>query len=47
MAFEFVRVRWNWSLRSAITALLPLLALELIFLGANLLKIHDGGYIPY
>ena len=46
MAFEFVRKRWNWSVTTAVAALLPLLALELVFLGANLLKIHDGGYIP-
>ncbi len=46
MAFEFVRVRWNWSLWMAIAALAPLLALELVFLGANLLKLHDGGYVP-
>ncbi|TCL75842.1 potassium transporter Kup [Rhizobium sp. BK251] len=46
MAFEFVRVRWNWSMPVAVAAILPLLALEFIFLGANLLKIHDGGYIP-
>jgi len=46
MAFEFVRTRWNWSVLVASIVLLPLLALELIFLGANLLKIHDGGYIP-
>ncbi|APO73761.1 potassium transporter protein Kup 1 [Rhizobium etli 8C-3] len=46
MAFEFVRTRWNWSIPTATVVLLPLLLLELIFLGANLLKIHDGGYIP-
>jgi KUP system potassium uptake protein len=46
MAFEFVRVRWNWSIPVATIVLAPLLVLELIFLGANLLKIHDGGYIP-
>ncbi|MDI7861515.1 potassium transporter Kup [Rhizobiaceae bacterium n13] len=46
MFFEFVRVRWQWSIGLAIVALLPLLALELIFLGANLLKIHDGGWVP-
>jgi KUP system potassium uptake protein len=46
MAFEFVRVRWNWSLPVAITVLLPLVLLEMVFLGANLLKIRDGGYIP-
>ncbi len=46
MAFEFVRVRWNWSVLTATAVLAPLLVLELIFLGANLIKIHDGGYIP-
>ena len=44
--FEFVRTRWNWPLYLAIAVLLPLFLLELVFLGANLLKIHDGGYIP-
>ncbi|WP_414709273.1 potassium transporter Kup [Rhizobium sp.] len=46
MAFEFVRVRWNWTLPMAIAVLTPLLLLEFVFLGANLLKIHDGGYVP-
>ncbi len=46
MAFEFVRVRWNWSLPLTIIVLMPLFVLEMVFLGANLLKIHDGGYIP-
>lgn len=46
MAFEFVRKQWHWSLPAAIAGLLPLLMLELVFLGANLFKIHDGGYVP-
>jgi len=46
MAFEFVRVRWNWTLPMAIAVLAPLVLLEFVFLGANLLKIHDGGYVP-
>ncbi|WP_459458714.1 potassium transporter Kup [Rhizobium sp. No.120] len=46
MAFEFVRVRWNWTLPMAVAVLTPLLLLEFVFLGANLLKIHDGGYVP-
>ncbi|MDQ0455006.1 potassium transporter Kup [Rhizobium paknamense] len=46
MAFEFVRVKWKWSVLLALLLLTPLLALEMVFLGANLLKIHDGGYIP-
>ncbi|WP_026187334.1 potassium transporter Kup [Ensifer sp. BR816] len=46
LAFEFLRARWNWSAWWAAAALLPLLALEIVFLGANMLKIHDGGYVP-
>jgi KUP system potassium uptake protein len=46
MFFEFVRSRWNWSLWLALTVLLPLFLLEMVFLGANLLKVHDGGYVP-
>lgn len=44
--FEFARVRWNWPTPVAFLVLLPLFCLELIFLGANLLKIHEGGYVP-
>ncbi|MCJ9754205.1 potassium transporter Kup [Neorhizobium sp. BETTINA12A] len=46
MAFEFVRIKWKWPQTFAICILAPLLALELVFLGANLLKIHDGGWVP-
>ncbi|MBB3966437.1 potassium transporter Kup [Rhizobium metallidurans] len=46
MTFEFVRARWNWSVLTATAVLAPLFTLELIFLGANLIKIYDGGYIP-
>ncbi|MBB4006947.1 potassium transporter Kup [Allorhizobium taibaishanense] len=46
MAFEFVRKKWKWSVIVALAVIVPLLALEMVFLGANLLKIHDGGYIP-
>lgn len=46
LAFEFLRARWNWSVAGAASVLLPLLALEFVFLGANMLKIHDGGYVP-
>ncbi|SMC92485.1 potassium transporter Kup [Rhizobium sp. RU36D] len=46
MAYQFIRSRWRWSVLLSMAMLLPLLALEMVFLGANLLKIHDGGYIP-
>ena len=38
MFFEFVRKRWQWSIWLALAVLTPLLVLELIFLGANLLN---------
>lgn len=37
---------WKWSLWLAAAVVLPLISLELVFLGANLLKVLDGGYIP-
>ena len=46
MAFSLVRTRWNWSTTTSIILLLPLFLLELVFLGANMLKVHDGGYVP-
>lgn len=46
LAFQFVRVFWGWSALTSVAILLPLLLLECVFLGANLLKIHDGGYVP-
>ena len=46
LAFEFLRIRWRWRPLAAAAALAPLFLLELTFLGANLLKVHDGGYVP-
>jgi KUP system potassium uptake protein len=46
LAFEFLRKRWRWKPLAAAAILTPLFLLELTFLGANLLKVHDGGYVP-
>ena len=46
MSFQFLRSVWSWSPVAAAAILLPLLILETVFLGANLLKIHDGGWVP-
>jgi KUP system potassium uptake protein len=46
MFFDFVRYQWKWSLPLSLVVVLPLTVLELVFLSANLLKIHDGGYVP-
>jgi KUP system potassium uptake protein len=44
--FEVTRQRWGWPLwRSALLALL-FLTIDLAFLGANVLKITHGGWVP-
>lgn len=37
---------WRWPLGLVLVLMLPLLALDLIFLGANALKIAEGGWMP-
>jgi KUP system potassium uptake protein len=41
----FVRV-WRWPVALAVAVVGPLLAVESLFLVANLTKFHDGGYVP-
>ena len=45
--FVVVRERWHWSLAKALPLLLLFLTFDLAFLGANLLKFFDGGYVPF
>jgi KUP system potassium uptake protein len=46
MAHQFLRQVWRYSFFTATALLLPLLVVEAVFLAANLLKIHDGGWVP-
>ncbi len=46
LTFDFLRTRWNWSLRLTLAVLVPLVAIETIFLMANLTKFFQGGYLP-
>ncbi len=46
MCVQYLRSVWGWSAVTSVLVLLPLLLLEVVFLGANLLKIHDGGWVP-
>ncbi len=38
--------RWNWNLYGTLLLCLVFAAIDLAFLGANLLKIFDGGWFP-
>jgi KUP system potassium uptake protein len=46
MAFVVIRRVWGWSLPVTAAVIAPLLLLDLAFLGANLLKVLHGGWVP-
>ncbi|WP_304192393.1 potassium transporter Kup [Phenylobacterium aquaticum] len=46
LAFIVVRHRWKWPLAGALALILPLLAVDFVFLGANGLKLLSGGFVP-
>ena len=46
MAFVVIRNVWNWSWMAAAALMLPFLFIDLTFLGANLLKVIEGGWVP-
>ena len=46
LAFNVARERGGWSLPAALVFLLVFLAIDLAFLGSNMLKIPDGGWLP-
>ena len=37
---------WKWPIWLAAAVIAPLLVIEFVFLGSNLLKVFDGGYVP-
>jgi KUP system potassium uptake protein len=46
MAFIVIWKSWKWSPWAAAALIVPFLLIDLIFLGANMLKIHEGGWMP-
>ncbi|MEO8123256.1 MAG: KUP/HAK/KT family potassium transporter [Burkholderiales bacterium] len=46
LAFNVARERGGWSLPAALALLVGFLAIDLSFLGANLMTIPDGGWLP-
>jgi KUP system potassium uptake protein len=46
MAIFVIWKYWKWPLWATLALMLPLLAIDVIFLGANSLKIIEGGYVP-
>ena len=46
LAFIVVRYRWKWPLWGALLLIAPLLSIDILFLGANGLKLLSGGFVP-
>ncbi len=46
LAFVIVWKLWRWPLWMALAVMTPFMLIDVIFLGANLLKIAEGGWLP-
>jgi KUP system potassium uptake protein len=46
MAIVVVYRGWRWPLWAALALIVPFLLIDVTFLGANLLKVFEGGWIP-
>ena len=46
MAFVVIWKVWRWSALAAAALMLPFFVIDLTFLGANLLKVVEGGWVP-
>ena len=46
LAYIVVRHRWRWSRPYALALILPFLGLDLVFFGANILRVIEGGWVP-
>ncbi len=46
MAFIVIRKVWKWSPWTAATLIAPFLLIDVTFLGANMLKVLEGGWMP-
>jgi KUP system potassium uptake protein len=46
MAFVVIWRVWNWSFWSAMLLMITFMVIDLVFLGANFLKVPEGGWVP-
>jgi KUP system potassium uptake protein len=46
LAYIVLTTHWQWSMPKALLLIVPLLALDLVFFGANVLRIVEGGWVP-
>ena len=46
LSYLVVRHSWNWSRPRAALLTVPFMALDLVFFGANILRVIEGGWVP-
>lgn len=46
LAFIVIWKHWHWPMPAAALLIAPFLIIDLVFFGANAMKIVDGGYVP-
>ncbi len=46
LAMVVVRRLWGWPIWGTMALIVPFLIIDLVFLGANLMKFLEGGYVP-
>ena len=46
LSFILLTRAWKWPLPAVIGIIAPILAVELMFLAANMMKLIEGGYVP-
>ena len=46
LAFVVIRKVWKWSPLATAALMVPFLVIDITFLGANLLKVFEGGWVP-
>ena len=46
LAYIVARHRWHWGRPLALAVVVPFLVLDLIFFGANILRVIEGGWVP-
>ena len=46
LAFVVTRRRWGWSLPASLAVIVPFISIDLVFFGANILRVVEGGWVP-
>ena len=46
LAFIVIWKLWQWRIWKAVLFIAPMLALDLVFFGANILRVTEGGWVP-